>query len=310
MNVESIPKEIVKNQFLVLALAALILSIYSLIYRIEYINHAFLTFVYFYLCFLVNIFFVKVVYRNNLKNTKRWLEFTILFVLTAIWVWIIVGSKLNFFSYSELEKTNWYLLLEAVTAIGALIIACYQYKINQLLARYEYMPSVGFALMSGKTQHTKQQNQKELTAEEKLKTYLLVKNNSKFPIYFWIKVVSGIKYKDGNNSKKEEIFENSWRMNPGESLKGHDSHNILYKTILNKEPQEVNLDGKTLREKLGNIKEITGITKVSYAPLLDKNLKFSIDEEEWKFDSSKLTWKDSRGTEDINIHYFPELFKK
>jgi len=307
MKIESIPKEIVKNQFLVLALATLILIVYSLIYRIEYINHAFLTFIYFYLCFLVNIFFAKVIYGEN----NRWLEFIILFVLTAIWIWMVFGSQLNFSSYSELEKTNWYLLLEAMTAIGALLIACYQYKINQLLARYEHMPSVGFALMSGKTQHAKEQNQRELTAKEKLKTYLLVKNNSKFPIYFWIKIVSGIKYTNGNNSKKEEVFRNSWRMNPGESLKGHDGYNILYKTIFNKkDPQQVDLDEEKLKKGLRDIKEITGTTKISYAPLLDKNLKFSIDEEEWKFDPSKFTWKDSRGTEDINIHYFPKLFKK
>jgi cell division protein FtsW (lipid II flippase) len=91
---KEIPKEIVKNQFLVLILASLIFVIFSLIYNVKYIlNPAFITFVYFYLCFLVNIFFVKVVYKNKVAEANRWLEFGLLFVLTGFWLFLIFNLK-------------------------------------------------------------------------------------------------------------------------------------------------------------------------------------------------------------------------
>lgn len=74
------------NQFLVMAIVSAAFIIASAVSNDTYLPHGFLTFVYFYLAFFTNTFFVKVIYKGNVKGRSRTVEFFVQFLLLSIWL--------------------------------------------------------------------------------------------------------------------------------------------------------------------------------------------------------------------------------
>lgn len=74
------------NQFLAMAVVSAAFVIASMASNDTYLPHGFLTFVYFYLAFFTNTFFVKVIYRGTPQGKSRTAEFLIQFILLSIWL--------------------------------------------------------------------------------------------------------------------------------------------------------------------------------------------------------------------------------
>jgi len=72
------------NCFLIMAAISAIFIIFALIYNTAYINYGLISFVYFYIAFFTNLFFL-----NALKEDKRWkvtLQFITQLILLIIWL--------------------------------------------------------------------------------------------------------------------------------------------------------------------------------------------------------------------------------
>ncbi|MCK4454190.1 hypothetical protein KAU51_02490 [Candidatus Parcubacteria bacterium] len=117
-----IPEKIAKNQFLYLASLIIILTVFCLTQNVDakYINLGILAFLYFYLAFFLNIFFVKVIYKGTTKNVGRWVEFFIFFVLTVFW---LVISFITFFNTGglKIEEINVILFTLIVNTLAVVI---------------------------------------------------------------------------------------------------------------------------------------------------------------------------------------------
>lgn len=204
--------------------------------------------------------------------------------------------------YQLFKGLNWYLVLPIIISGLTAFFIFLQWRINKLLAKFTYMPSVGFALKSGATDYVQKGGKDLPSRKQELDTRLIVKNNSKFPIYFWIEVNIEVEYKIGVKEKKEKTIKYSWRMNPKEKLDGHDSGKILCQAIMNKGFNEINWGNDAVfNQKIEEIKNIAATIRISYAPLVQKKLVFKIEPDTWNFSPVSLKWRDSRGTSDDNI---------
>ena len=81
-GISKIPEKLVNNHFFTLALLSFLFIVFALIYNAKYIIYGFISFVFSLICFLINIFYTKAVYRDN----HRQKEFYKYFVLAAIWL--------------------------------------------------------------------------------------------------------------------------------------------------------------------------------------------------------------------------------
>ena len=156
------------------------------------------------------------------------------------------------------------------------------------------MPSVTFIMKSGKTYSG---NKESISTAQKLDTRLMVKNSSKFPIYFWLNIETTTEYRDATR-KSFNKQTHSWRVNPG-IINGHDDGAILRKAIAREKTGDVDLEWAK-----NNIKRVITTVKVSYAPIIHKNLIFKVDPETWSFDPILFQWSDPLGTLDSNIKGF------
>jgi len=203
----------------------------------------------------------------------------------------------------RLKEVNWYLVLPIIISILTAFFIYLQWRINKLLAKFTYMPSVGFALKSGKTDYFQKGGKNIPSRKQELDTRLIVLNNSKFPIYFWMKVNLEVEHKNGSKEKIDKKIEYSWRMNPGERINGHDSGAVLCQAIMKKSfdgidwGQEETIFNKRIEE----IQRIRATVVISYAPLIQKNLVFKIEPDTWSFSPVSFKWRDSKGTNDDNI---------
>ncbi len=91
MSLEKLSDRIAKNQFLFSALLILILTVYLIVNEadIKYINLGLITFLYFYVLFLTNSFFMKVIYKEKAQDHSRWKEYILFFLFTIIWLFIL-----------------------------------------------------------------------------------------------------------------------------------------------------------------------------------------------------------------------------
>ncbi len=205
--------------------------------------------------------------------------------------------------YQWFKGLNWYLVLPIIISVLTTFFIFFQWRINKLLAKFTYMPSVGFALKSGKTDYFQKGGTNLPSRKQELDTRLIVLNNSKFPIYFWMEVNLEVEYKNGTKEKIAKKIEYSWRMNPGERLDGHDDGAILCQAIMNKSFDEIDWgQGETIfNQKIEDIQRIRATVVISYAPLTQKNLVFKIEPDTWSFSPVSFNWNDSKGTSDDNI---------
>lgn len=127
-DISKIPEKIAKNQFLFLASLIIILTVFCILQNVNslYVNLGILAFIYFYLAFILNTFFVKAVYGGTTKNVDRWVEFTMLIILTVIW--LIISSVVYFSSIGHFEiKENNMIILTFIINTLALLIAVIAY---------------------------------------------------------------------------------------------------------------------------------------------------------------------------------------
>ncbi|KPJ55354.1 hypothetical protein AMJ47_00580 [Parcubacteria bacterium DG_72] len=125
-SISKIPEKIAKNQFLFLASLTLILIVFSLTQNVNavYVNLEISAFIYFYLAFILNTFFVKVVYRGTTRNVDRLLEFIILFILTIFWLvasFVIYFSDKGYLGIAKIDIVIFTFIVNALALITAVI---------------------------------------------------------------------------------------------------------------------------------------------------------------------------------------------
>jgi len=147
-----------------------------------------------------------------LKITTKTLYSAVILLLIAL----ILILSLRIFNKEELiseiyrwfKRLNWYLVLPIIISGLTTFFIYLQWEINKLLARFTYMPSVGFALKSGKTDYFQKGGTNIPSRKQELDTRLIVRNNSKFPIYFWMEVNLEVEYKNGTKKNNTNTIFN------------------------------------------------------------------------------------------------------
>ncbi len=147
-NASKIPEKIAKNQFLFLASLVLILTVFCLTQNVDikYINLGISAFIYFYFSFLLNIFFVKVIYKGTTKNVDRWVEFILLFIFTIFWLAISFVTHFSNESILRITEIDIVLFTFIVNTL-ALVIAVITY-ITGLIKEWIFNNSLKRLLLS------------------------------------------------------------------------------------------------------------------------------------------------------------------
>lgn len=214
-----------------------------------------------------------------------------------------------FYTYIEINLDTLSILHIIFVALTAIFIGL-QLKYNKRLADYTILPHVYFVLISGSTlaDFVKRRGERavfENLMQEKLFTKIFIKNNSKFPVYFWVKI-SLIIYNRNDECIFNKLYnptdKKPWRL-PPELVSSYPAfQNILAEGVLGRKYEQIrNEDESCLTLKLKEVKEIIAEVEVSYAPVADESLKFKIKPEKWRFELKESRWRDPQGTRDDRV---------
>lgn len=178
----------------------------------------------------------------------------------------------------------------------ALFIAL-QVVYNKKLAEFTIMPSAFFTLYSAKTFARIAEVEPPSLIRQKLKTILVIKNNSKFPVYFKIKIIFKV---DG---KIMNISPHYWDETPLRLLPGCVRFPDVVHLSRALEDDKNKNDEDSFNKKIsGTIKKaIIADIEYSCVPVLEPDIKYKTVREEWRFDLNDFIWIAPHGTRDENI---------
>ncbi len=180
-------------------------------------------------------------------------------------------------------------------AISAIVLACTfifiakQAKATKKFTKFSVMPSASFFLRSAKTVYNRSKKRLDLELpesmeiEEKLETLFIIRNNSKFPILFKVKIIFEI------NNKRRSLFKDYWKKPLPANFK------------ISKYPDVVHLEN--FIKEINDIEDrkITAHIQYTYAPRFAPKARPRTLLETWIFDLEKYEWKGPAGIMDINI---------
>ena len=183
---------------------------------------------------------------------------------------------------------NWDAISTIVLAITFVVIAIQAWATRKF-TKFSVMPSASFFLRSARTMYNRANNRsdlefpKSIPLEQKLKTLLIIRNNSRFPILFRVKIKLEI---DG---KRPIFLEEFWKKSLPANFE------------ITRYPNVIDLN-KYLSEKddVGDKKVIAQI-KYSYSPEFAPEIKSKTFSQTWTFDLNTYEWRGPAGIEDINI---------
>lgn len=222
---------------------------------------------------------------------KNFLYFLILPVIGFI-VGLIFCNKMVL----ELDGYQLSSLIISIVVAIFIVLQCFY---NKILTDFTVMPSVGFSLRSGKTQAEKEGKDSSLLGNI-LDIRYLVKNSSKFPIDFSLKI--NLERKDKTSGKSSIATEYNWKFGPDEGMNGHDKK-LLGVSIFGEGFKIEDINDTVFYERIRNIQTIIAHIEISYTHHFLKQPKNKI-KEEWTFDLENFRWKDAKQTSDENITFF------
>lgn len=201
----------------------------------------------------------------------------------------IVREKVIEISYWKGWNWNGWEAISTIALISTIIVIAIQAHATKKFTKFSVMPSVSFVLRSRKTIYNRSSNTLDLELpesmemKEKLKTQFIIRNNSKFPIFFKVKITFEI------NGKRRPPFKDYWE-NPLPA----DSEIIRY-------PEVVHLEN--FIKEIDNIKgkKIIAHIKYAYAPKFAPEVSSKTIRETWTFDLEKYEWVGPAGIRDIMI---------
>jgi len=242
-------------------------------------------------------------FRNycNLIHKKKMQKIPALLKIILAAIMIIAIHIIVCLMVPGMNYLNWIFFESIILGITAVFIGFQAYYTGKLF-ELSIMPSAFFVLKSTRAL-LKEPNKKTLLVEELLKIYskeqllktqFIIKNNSKFPILFNVKITFQANH-------YEVVHDNYWE----DSLHVFPGQYAFYPEVIHLEDIIRKSEGTNLEEKINNIKNKKIIAKIqyTYTPKVEKKYPKTMSEC-WIFDLEQFRWVGPNGIIDENINLF------